>query len=79
VNASGRAIRADKKGFIDDNLPAILTRLGVDDVTWLDELNQFRTKGKKAIGAIKKLKAYVKNIKQKIKMDVGFRPALELT
>jgi len=77
VDASGRAIRADKRGFIDGNLPPILTRLGLDDVTWLDELNQFRTKGKKAIGTIEKLKAYVKNIKQKIKMDIGFRPALE--
>jgi len=77
IDASGRAIRVDKKGFIDEKLPPILTRLGLNDVTWLDELNQFKTKGKKAIGTIEKLKAYVKNIKQKIKSDVDFRPVLE--
>jgi REP element-mobilizing transposase RayT len=77
VDATGRAIREDKKGFINNNMPPILSRLGLDDVTWLQEINQFKIKGKKAIGAIEKLKQYVKNIKQKIKSDVGLRPALE--
>ncbi len=49
VDATGRSIRVDKKGFIDDSLPPILHRLGLDELTWLDELNQFKTKGKKAI------------------------------
>jgi len=52
VDASGRAIRSDKKGFIDDSLSPILTRLELDDVTWLYELNNFQTKGKKAFGTI---------------------------
>jgi len=77
VDVTGRAIIANKKGFINDTLPPILVRLGFDDVTWLDGLNQFKTKGKKAIGTIEKLKAYMRNIKQKVKMDIGFRPALE--
>jgi len=77
VDATGRAIRDDKKGFINNGLPPILTRLGLDDVTWLDELNQFNTKGKRAFGAIEKLKAYVKNIKHRIKANISLRPALE--
>jgi hypothetical protein len=77
IDATGRSIRADKKGYIDDSLPPILKRLGLDELTWLDELNQFKTKGKKAIGTIEKLKQYVKNIKHKIKLDISLIPALE--
>ena len=77
VDATGRCLRDDKKGFIDDSLPPILNSLGLDAVTWLDELNQFKFKGRKAIGTIEKLKQYVKNIKNKIKLDIGLKPALE--
>ena len=77
VDATGRSIRVDKKGYIDDSLPPILKRLGLDELTWLDELNQFKTKGKKAIGTIQKLKQYVKNIRHKIKLDISLIPALE--
>ena len=77
VDATGRSIRVDKKGYIDDSLPPILKRLGLDELTWLDELNQFKTKGKKAIGTIEKLKRYVKNIRHKIKLDISLISALE--
>jgi len=70
-------IIANKKGFIDDDIPSILERLGIDGFTWIDELNQFKTKGKKAIGTLEKLKQYIKNIKNKIKLDIGLNPALE--
>ena len=50
VDATGQSIRADKKGYINDSLPPILKRLGTD------ELNQFKSKGRKAIGTIEKLK-----------------------
>ena len=77
IDATGRSIRADKKGFIDDSLPPILNRLNLDEVTWLDELNQFKFRGRKAIGTIEKLKQYVKNIKAKIKIDIGLKAILE--
>ena len=77
VDATGRSIRVDKKGYIDDSLPPILKRLGLDELTWLDELNQFKTKGIKAIGTIQKLKQYVKNIRHKIKLDISLISALE--
>lgn len=77
VDATGRCLRNDKKGFIDDSLPPVLNRLGLDTVTWLDELNQFKFKGRKAIGTIERLKLYIKNIKNKIKLDSGLKPALE--
>lgn len=77
VDATGRSIRTDKKGYIDSSLPSILNRLGLDKATWLDELNQFKFKGRKAIGTIEKLKQYIQNIKTKIKLDIGLKPALE--
>ena len=77
VDATGRVIIVNKKGFIDDNIPQILERLGIDGVTWIDELNQFKTKGRKTIGTLEKLKAYIKNIKNKIKLDIGLSPTLE--
>jgi hypothetical protein len=55
--------------------PTILTTKVI--LRGLDELNQFKTKGKKAIGTIEKLKQYVKNIKRKIKLDISLIPALE--
>ena len=77
VDATGRSIRVDKKGYIDDSLPPILKRLGFDELTWLDELNQFKTMGIKAIGTIQKLKRYVKNIRRKIKLDISLISTLE--
>jgi hypothetical protein len=49
VDATGRCLRDDKKGFIDNSLPPVLNRLGLDAITWIDELNQFKFKGRKAI------------------------------
>jgi len=77
VDATGRTIRVDKKGYIDDNLSPILNRIGLEAVTWIDELNQFKFNGRKALGTIEKLKKYVKNIKAKIKMDISLKPVLE--
>jgi len=77
VDSTGRLIVAGKKGFIDEDLPPILERLGVEGITWVDELNQFISKGKLAIGTFEKLKLYFNNIKAKIKLDIGFVPALE--
>ncbi|MBL4774008.1 MAG: hypothetical protein JKX98_10585 [Alcanivoracaceae bacterium] len=76
VDSTGRLIVAGKKGFIDD-LPPVLKRLGVEGITWIDELNQFKSKGKLAIGTFEKLKQYFKNIKYKTKLDIGLKSALE--
>jgi len=77
VDSTGRLIVANKKGFIPEDLPLILNRLGVAEITWLDELNQFKFKGKKAIGTFEKLKRYIQNIKTKIKLDISLKPTLE--
>ncbi len=77
VDSTGRAILATKRGFIPDDLPPILNRLGLDETTWLDELDQFKFQRKKAVGTVQQLKNFVENIKQKIKQDISLVPALE--
>ncbi len=77
VDSTGRAILANKKGFIPEDLPPILNRLGLDETTWLDELNQFKFQDKKAIGTVQQLKNFIENIKKKIKADISLIPALE--
>lgn len=77
VDSTGRAMLANKRGFIPDDLPPILDRLGLNETTWLDELYQFRFQGRKAIGTVQQLKNFVENIKKKIKRDISLIPALE--
>ena len=77
VDSTGRAILTNKKGFIPDDLPPILNRLGLDEPTWLDELNQFKFQGRKAIGTVQQLKNFIENIKKKIKANISLIPALE--
>ncbi|VAW42569.1 Mobile element protein [hydrothermal vent metagenome] len=77
VDATGKSILVNKKGVILSSLPPILHRLGLDESTWIDELNQFKTRRKSAVGTVEKLKNYITNIKWKIKRDIGLKPALE--
>ena len=39
---TGRAIRADKRGFIPADVPPILTRLGVEAENWIETVRHFR-------------------------------------
>lgn len=77
VDSTGRAILANKKGFIPNDLSPILYRLGLNDATWLDDLYQFKFNGRKAIGTVEQLKCFVENIKKKIKRNISLFPALE--
>ncbi len=59
VDWSGRAIREDKRGAIDDQIPSILIRLGIDETHWCKAMqpkgaHQFS----RAIGCRDKLQAY---------------------
>ena len=42
VDWTGRAIRADKRGFIPENVPPILSRLGVEAESWIETVRHFR-------------------------------------
>ncbi len=65
VDATGRAIIAENKGYIPDDLPDILQRIGLNSAIWLDEIKYFDKWYYKAIGTIEKLKKYCKFLGQK--------------
>ncbi len=65
VDATGRAIAGESKGFILDDLPEILQRLGLNVNVWLDEIKYFDKWYYKAIGTVDNLKKYCKSIQQK--------------
>ncbi len=50
VELTGRCIRADKRGYIDNNLPSILTRLNISAENWLILTTQFREVFHGAVG-----------------------------
>ena len=77
VDATGRAIITNKRGFIPDELPPILQRLNLNSNTWLDELNQFKTKGHTAVGTIQQLKDFCKSVNKKWRTGIQLNPALE--
>jgi REP element-mobilizing transposase RayT len=65
VDATGRAIHTEKRGYINNELPEILTRLNINPDTWLDELKQYKTDGFTAVGSVSQLRVFCKNVKKK--------------
>ena len=55
VDITGRAIREDKRGFIDNNLPPTLERLNISSREWLVLTTQFESKFKSLAGCKEKL------------------------
>ena len=50
IELTGRCIREDKRGFIADNLPSILSRLNISPENWLIITTEFKTQFHGAIG-----------------------------
>ncbi len=65
VETTGRAIINEHKGYIPEELPDILQRLGLNNDTWLNQIKYFDKWYYKAIGTVDNLKKYCKSIKQK--------------
>lgn len=65
IDCTGRAIVGEPKGYIPNDLPDILTRMGLNANIWLDEIKYFDKWYYKAIGTVDNLKKYCKSIKQK--------------
>lgn len=77
VDATGRAIITNKRGFIPSDLPPILQRLNLNSNTWLDELNQFKTKGHTAVGTVQQLKDFCQSVNKKWRNGIQLIPSLE--
>ena len=65
VDATGRAIIDEYKGYIDAELPDILLRLGLNNKTWLKQIKYFDKWYYKAIGSMDNMKKYCKFMGQK--------------
>ena len=52
---TGRAIRDDKRGAIEQNLPGILQRLGIPSTDWLDACCHLEKPFGRAIGPVAKI------------------------
>ena len=56
VDWTGRQIRDDKRGSIDDVLPCLLTRLDIDEEHWLYMTQNFESSFKTLVGAVHSLR-----------------------
>ncbi len=56
VDWTGRQIREDKRGSIDEDLPCILTRLDIDEEHWLYMTQNFESSFKTLVGAVHSLR-----------------------
>ena len=59
VDWTGRALRDDKRGAIQETAPSILLRLEIDPQTWLKHMRPRQNRMLAAIGALDKLKSFV--------------------
>ena len=63
---AGRAVRADKHGFIPDHVPPVLERLVIDPAGYLRHVTgQSGSVRSLALGAADKLQAYARQLGQK--------------
>lgn len=58
VDATGRALRPDKRGAIDIRAAAILDRLGLDRKVWLQHMAPRKQRAPLAIGPLAKVRAF---------------------
>ena len=65
IDLTGRAIREDKRGYIEKNQPEILTRLGIEPKNWLTMTQEFETTFKDLVGNPNSLEKTVKLLNRK--------------
>ena len=61
VDWSGRAIREDKSGAIDESLPPILQRLNIGREHWLGLCTNFESRFKGLVGSVQSVRAVLSN------------------
>jgi hypothetical protein len=59
---TGRIVRQNKRGSIDDNLPSILDRLNIEPEYWLIMATKFESKFKSLVGSIYELKRAARSL-----------------
>ena len=61
VDWSGRAIREDKRGAIDESLPPILQRMDISPEHWLELCTNFESRFKGLVGSVQTVQAVFRN------------------
>lgn len=64
VDWSGRRIRPDTRGYIDDRLPSILTRLHIDVDAWRGAMHSNRYRFGRALGRLDRLRLHARRLRQ---------------
>ena len=65
VDWTGRVIRSDKRGAIDDQLPPILKRLGIESESWIESVTRFQKHFFDVAGTMTSLNEYQQKINQR--------------
>jgi REP element-mobilizing transposase RayT len=64
IDWSGRRIRKDKRGHIDNRLPSILNRLNIDPGAWEDAMRSDRNYFGRALGRLERLRLHAHRLLQ---------------
>ena len=64
VDWSGRALLENKRGFISEHLPKILTRLEMDPQTWMQTMTTYGTCFQRVVGPMEKIQALCTRLRQ---------------
>ena len=62
---TGRAVRDDKRGYIPDKEPKIISKLGIDVDIWLDTVKEYGESYHAFVGSEKQLKKVCENTGKK--------------
>ncbi|WDE02141.1 transposase [Thalassomonas actiniarum] len=65
VEATGKAIREDKRGYIDENAYPLLQQLGFSGDDWIDLAQHFGKKYHRAVGSLAELSLYAQHMGKK--------------
>lgn len=58
VDKTGRAIRDDKRGFIPSDVPAIISRLGINPDRWLEHIQCFGKRYAGCAGSVERIQSF---------------------
>ena len=73
VDATGRAIRDDKRGHIPDHLKPMIVRLGINPDSWLDHIRHFGRRYSHRAGAVETLRRCAERLEQAWCKGVGLK------
>jgi len=58
VDMTGRIIRNDKRGFIPDDIPSVVSRLGIEPDHWIEHIQNFGLRYGHCIGSVEAITDY---------------------